>query len=912
VRKVTGAPTFASMPDTIERLNAALEGRYRVARMLGEGGMATVWLADDLRHERQVALKVLKPELAAVVGAERFLAEIKTTANLHHPHILPLFDSGEANGFLFYVMPYVDDETLRGRLDRDRQLPVDEAVAITSAVAQALQHAHDRGVIHRDIKPANILLQDGQPVVSDFGIALAVGAGNARLTETGLSLGTPYYMSPEQATGDQHVGPASDIYALAAVLYEMLTGDPPYVGSTAQAVLGKILQGAPVSATAARSSVPAHVDAAIRKGLEKLPADRFQSAKDFAKALADPTFRHGAAAGAAAAGAGPWKRVALACAAVAVVSLAMAGTTLVSDHSDTAPPVTRFTVPLGDGAFLGGAGTLNGDRPAATSLALSPDGSLLVFAAFDTTGGGTHSRLYLKRIEQERAEVLPNTEGAAAPFFSPEGDWIGFYAGRSIRKVPVAGGDAVTVVADANPFIQARGATWGDDGTIAYTGEKGVWVVPASGGEPKLVTGSDSVRGIPDAHFLTGRNVLLLTVWPTVNPKKGEIVALDLDGGTRKQLLTDAMNPVYVQPGYLLFMRRGTLMGVPFDTDRLETSGAPFIVAEDVMQALAMPNGGAETGAAQLAVSRAGHLAYATGGVYPQAAAELVHVKSDGSAEPLAVPRGPYLHVRASPTGDRIAYNVEEMRALSIRVFDRGRGVTQALSPGGYSNPGPLWSPDGRMLAFTTAQEDGTGGAYRVPVDGNGTPERLAARGAVSWSVNGDIAYMDGGDVWVLPPGGEPKPFLTAGTQNAWATFSPDGHWIAYGSNQTGSMEVYVRPYPAHDPATKVSVSGGGRPAWSRDGKHLYFVARVSARPVMMVADVATEPDFRVDRVRSLIDPWSYRMTGPMRSYDVLPDGSFVAVRDTTDRDSAFALLAAREIHVVLNFAEELKRRARQ
>ena len=260
----------------------------------GEGGMATVYLAKDLKHERTVALKVLKPELAAVVGAERFLAEIKTTANLQHPHILPLHDSGEADSFLFYVMPYVEGESLRERIDRDKQLPVDEAVQITTAVAHALQHAHDRGVIHRDIKPANILMQDGQPVVADFGIALAVGAaGGSRLTETGLSVGTPFYMSPEQATGDQQVGPPSDTYALAAVLYEILVGDPPYVGSTAQAVLGKIIAGAPVSATQIRKSVPTNVDAAIRKALEKLPADRFKGAQEFARALADPAFRHG-------------------------------------------------------------------------------------------------------------------------------------------------------------------------------------------------------------------------------------------------------------------------------------------------------------------------------------------------------------------------------------------------------------------------------------------------------------------------------------------------------------------------------------------------------------------------------------------------------------------------------------------
>ncbi len=228
------------MSDATSRLNAALEGRYAIERELGEGGMATVYLADDLKHQRKVALKVLKPELAALVGAERFLAEIKTTANLQHPHILPLFDSGEADGFLFYVMPYVEGETLRDRIDREKQLPVDEAVRIATAVANALDHAHRHKVIHRDIKPANILLQDGEPVVADFGIALAVGAaGSNRLTETGLSLGTPYYMSPEQATGDQAVGASTDTYALACVLYEMLTGDPPYMGSTAQAVLGR-------------------------------------------------------------------------------------------------------------------------------------------------------------------------------------------------------------------------------------------------------------------------------------------------------------------------------------------------------------------------------------------------------------------------------------------------------------------------------------------------------------------------------------------------------------------------------------------------------------------------------------------------------------------------------------------------
>jgi serine/threonine-protein kinase len=263
----------------IDRLNGVLEGRDRLLEQIGEGGMATVFLTDDLKRERQVALKILKPELAAVLGAERLLAEIKTTANLQHPHILPLYDSGEAGSLLFYVMPCVEGESLRERLDRERQLPVDDAVPMATSMAEALDYPHRQGVIHRDIKPANVLLLDGKPVISEFGIALAVAtAGGGRLTGTGMSLDTPHCMSPEQATGDVGLGPGTDVYALGCVLYEVLVGEPPYTGSTPQAILGKIIRAEPVSAMKARGMVPAHVDAAIRRALEKVLADRFTSA----------------------------------------------------------------------------------------------------------------------------------------------------------------------------------------------------------------------------------------------------------------------------------------------------------------------------------------------------------------------------------------------------------------------------------------------------------------------------------------------------------------------------------------------------------------------------------------------------------------------------------------------------------
>jgi serine/threonine-protein kinase len=267
------------VPDITQQLKVALAERYLIEQELGEGGMATVYLAHDVKHERKVALKVLRPELAAVIGAERFLGEIKVTANLQHPHILPLYDSGSVEGLLYYVMPYVAGESLRDRLDREKQLPVDDAVAIAAAVAGALDYAHRHGVVHRDIKPENVLLHDGQPVVADFGIALALSAaGGSRLTETGLSLGTPHYMSPEQATGDRGIDGRSDIYALACVAYEMLAGDPPHTGSSAQSVIAKIVTEAPTPLSRVRSRVPSHVETAIMHSRGRAagddPADR--------------------------------------------------------------------------------------------------------------------------------------------------------------------------------------------------------------------------------------------------------------------------------------------------------------------------------------------------------------------------------------------------------------------------------------------------------------------------------------------------------------------------------------------------------------------------------------------------------------------------------------------------------------
>ena len=894
------------MSDPVARLNTALEGRYAIERELGEGGMATVYLADDLKHERKVALKVLKPELAAVVGAERFLAEIKTTANLTHPHILPLHDSGEADGFLFYVMPYLEGETLGDRIEREKQLPVDEAVALASKVAGALQHAHEHGVIHRDIKPANILLQGGEPVVADFGIALALGvAGGTRLTETGLSVGTPFYMSPEQATGDQAVGASTDTYALGSVLYEMLVGEPPYPGATAQAVLGKIIAGEAVSATKQRPSIPPNVDAAVRKALEKLPADRFASAQDFGRALGDEHFRYGelAAAGAGA-GSGPWKRLSAGLTGLLAVTLVVLTSSLLDQP---APEVMRFSVPVGRDAeaYLGGLDQGFG-RPTQTSLRFSPDGDLLVYSA----RGEDSWRLYLQRFDQERGEPIEGAEGGGIPFFSPDGAWIGFAVGTTLKRVSVADGDTETIVLDTQIPGRPFGATWGDDGTIVIGIGGDLYQVAATGGEFELLVEPDTVPGglrrYAQPHMLPGSEALLFHASRSYDPQTAEIRALDLATGAQKTVLTDAMDPRYVQTGHLLFARQGTLMAVGFDPERVEVQGQPVIMLEDVMHSIFMPNTNFETGAAQVAVSASGHLAYALGGVFPGATETAVRVTVTGDTVPLDMDPYDHTYFRVSPDGDRLAFTVRTGGQNQIWVHDLIRGVSRRLNTGGL-DASMAWSPDGRFLAFSSYRDGDVINIYRLAVDGSGEPERLApsdlGQVIASWSSNGVIAFLqeagDGVDIWVLPtPDGTAAPFFTSAAEELFATFSPDGQWLAYLESGSG---IYVRPYPGPEPATQIS-EGGRDVAWSPDGRQIYYIQD----RVLMAVDVTPADEFQAGRPVPLIDPWTLLVT-PTRGYDVFPDGSFVT-RVAGD-GTYLEQFGATELHVVFNWFEELRQR---
>ena len=891
----------------ITDLNAVLEGRYRIERELGQGGMATVYLADDLRHERKVALKVLKPELAAVLGAERFLAEIKTTANLHHPNILPLFDSGEAGTFLFYVMPYVDGVTLGDWLDREKQLPVDEAVRIATSVASALQHAHDQGVIHRDIKPANILLQDGQPLVADFGIALAVGAaGGARLTETGLSLGTPYYMSPEQATGEQVVGPRSDTYALACVLYEMLVGEPPYPGATAQAVLGKILQGSPVSARAHRPAVPLHVDAAIRKGLERLPADRFERASDFARSLADKGFRYGSVGGEHA-DVSPWTPLAKAASTVAVAALLALVWALSKNTRDTSPPVTRQLT-----GFLEGQSPLT---PNGGTFSLSLDGSTLVYQGPRTDGAS----LWVRRWDALESAPIPGTEGGYLPSVSPDGSEVAFSRGDQFHIVSVQGGPVRTAG-------EGQSRHWGRDGFIYGSGESGAVRVSAARGAVEQVTrvdGSEMLHIVDD--ILPGGKWALITVLDDADQDglmDVWVATANLDTGQLKRL-TEGGTARYVPSGHLVFQVDSALMAAAFDATATELLGAAVPVAS-----LVRGYGLSDSGSLFYSVGRANGNSRIVEPIWVTRAGEVTPVDPDWRFES---PLGPGSW-RLSPNGRSVAMVESTAAGRDIWIKELNGGPRSRLTTSRVSDVSPRWAPDGRSITYVSGTR-ATYSLWSIPFSGVDRAEQIAALDVPifsgSWSPDEEwlvLSTLARGsssagpgtnlDVVGTRPGVDtvPVPLLVGEYAELNPEVSPDGRWLAYASYETGRPEIFVRPFPHVDAAKwQISTNGGLTPRWSSSGNELFY-ADYSRDGWMVSARFEDDAGFKVgERTRLFSLQSSFFATqSPIGdwdvTYDVAPDGQrFLMARpDTTVWDPPGS---EPTFVMVNNWLEELKQR---
>ncbi|MCC6430455.1 MAG: protein kinase [Gemmatimonadaceae bacterium] len=909
------------MTEASSRLRVALEGRYRLDRELGAGGMATVYLAHDLKHDRDVAIKVLHPDLGAALGGERFLSEIRTTARLQHPHILPLLDSGEADGLLYYVMPLVTGETLRARLERERQLPIADAVRIAREVASALDYAHRQHVIHRDIKPENILLHDGSALVADFGIALAVqSAGGQRMTQTGLSLGTPQYMSPEQAMGERTIDARSDIYALGAVTYEMLVGEAPFTGPSVQAIVARVLTEEPRSISVQRKAVPAGVEQAVTRALEKLPADRFENAKEFIEALSregQPTVvRASASAPAARAPRGMLAALALLTVALGVVGFgwwrAVQGTAALEPAQFVVP--LRDSVPLVLGA-IERAGSAA--RPSVPAMAISPDGQTIVVAARVVDASGEKpSRLYRRRLSDERLQPIPGTDSASAPFFAPSGREIGFFVGGSLRSVSLTG-DSARRIAEDSTFNGrlANSGSWGADGTIVFANMVGFWEVPATGGQPRRlqVADDDSLSGtakvVRAPQLISGGARLLYHAPRTRDPRSSVLRLLDRKTGKVSTVLEQASHGTTVGDTLLLFMRGTSLMAVRFDAMAGTASGEPVTVERDVANSISTRNTGSDSNIGQYAVSAHGDLVVARGGFYPPQRYALLQRAPSGLLRQVPVPVADYGEVRSSPTGDRLVFSMNDVArgfGSTTAVFDLARELLTPVASKALFNDRPIWSRDGHQLVVEVDGAEGRDLTI-VSLDGVTTPRRLEIKSsgqrAHEWLPDGTIVYSGFSSDWPglrlwSPDGTVRRSLSTDSSAVGYIAFSPDFHWIA----SVKGRQVFVRPYPGPGSAVAVSGPGGTEPAWAPNGKQIYFVVprdstSGSAR-ALMVADLSGDAPIRVARPR-VVMPDFPALAGSSRRWDVMPDGSLMMIvaADTTPM-ADFNRAAIREIHV--------------
>ena len=876
-------------------LRAALADRYRIERELGQGGMATVYLAHDLRHERKVAIKVLRPDLAAVIGAERFVREIRTIAALQHPHILGLIDSGEVQGTAYYVMPFVEGESLRDRLRREKQLPVPDAVRLATEAASALDYAHRHGVIHRDIKPENIMLHDGRALVADFGIALAVSqAGSSRMTETGMSLGTPHYMSPEQAMGEREITARSDVYALGCVLYEMLTGDPPFLGSTAQAIVAKVLTEKPAPPRHLRERVPEAVEATVMTALEKLPADRFASAAEFAAALASEQPTRGGTAILPAARAGrrrSWAPIAVVTGVVALLTGVLLGRSL-GPRSEGAPPMIRATLHLGDSAVMRPVGNIR--------LAIAPTGRRVAFIGND----GPDAALWVRDLDQASARQLPDTKGAFAPFFSPDGESIGFFtaAGGStaMKIVSADGGVARAVVTDS--VASFGGADWADDGRIYFTNSsRGLSRVDATGGKVSRVAYPDSAHGVKELDYpdvLPGSRQAFVMMWKG-SIGSNSVGVVDLGSGAVTEL-AEGSYARYLAPGLIVIgAAGGRLLVSRYEPRKSRLADTPALVLEGVQDEVG-------NGTVQFAVAENGTLVYQSG-----QGGEVSPVWVDRSGRDVPVDtslKGGFSSVSLSPDGSQIALARNAERGSQVWVKQLGTGAFSPISQEIQDADRPAWTPNGRSVAFLGTRDDHRR-AWIRRADGSDSARVTGGFGTefdeIAFDRSGRYTLFrsEGSAVGtryilLLENGRDsvPRPLVRSRYDNYAMSLSPDGRWLAYVSDESGNAEVYVRPFPSVDSAKfAVSVGGGVEPLWRRDGGELFFR---NPRGDMYAATIGPGRQFEHGAPRFLFSRPGMALQEFYRSYDVHPDGKRFLMLKT-------GIAEARDLSVILNWRPE-------
>jgi serine/threonine-protein kinase len=892
---------------------------YQVVAPLGAGGMGEVFQARDTKLGRDVALKLLPDAFARdPERLARFEREAQVLASLNHPNIAAIYGLEEAGGVRFLVLELVPGETLADKV-AGRGLPVDEALALCRDIAEAVEAAHERGIVHRDLKPANVKVRpDGSVKVLDFGLAKAFAGDSVTSdltrsptitsdgTRTGVVLGTAAYMSPEQARG-KPLDRRTDIWSFGCVLYEALTGRQAFLGETVSDTIAAILRGEP-DWTSLPEGTPPRLRELLARCLEKDPRRRLRDIGDarleiegiasgaFATPLAAATTAASASAGAPArrSAALPWAIAAVA----SLAALALAAILLSRGGHSPEPrrPLTTFSIAVPQATPL--------ELTSRPAIALSPDGTRLVCVA----GRDLNTRLYLRDMSRLEAVPMPGTEGGSGPFFSPDGEWVGFFAEGKLKKVSVQGGPPLTLC-DAP---DSRGACWGGDDEIIlepqFTG--GLFRVPAAGGDPEPLTVPDTTQNERTHRWpeiLPGGGAVLFTIGTEESPDNyddARIAVLSLASGERKALPLTGSYTRYSPTGHLVYMRAGALLAVPFDLARLEVTGAPVPIFDHVQT-------DPTTGAANFAFSSIGSLAYLPG-AYRNPERSLVWVDRSGAVEPITDVRRPYEAPCLSPDGQSIA--------VSIRLGPTGSsedvwiyGIARKTLTRFTFNSGslPTWSPDGTRLAYASSQ-DGPPNLFWKLADGSAGEERLnpapLLEGPTSWSPDGrTLSFMrldstGTPDIWVLPLDGErvPKPLVRTEFDEWGGFISPDGRWIAYVSVETGRPEVYVRGFPEPRGKWQISSDGGEFALWSRDGRELFYLSGDK----MMAVTISTSPSFRAAASTLLFEKHFYRAQLALRAYDVAPDGQrFLMVQEDE------TVSVATQINVVLEWFDELKRR---
>ena len=872
---------------------------YKIIEKLGQGGQGEVYLAEDSRLDRKVALKILPQHLSDRADLrERFEREARAVSSLNHPHICTLHDIGEQDGIHYLVMEHLVGETLEARLAKG-PLPLEQTLEFAIQIADALDKAHRQGVVHRDLKPGNIMLVKSGAKLLDFGLAKlqaadtptnlsALPTEQANLTAEGTILGTLQYMAPEQLEGKE-ADSRTDIFAFGAVVSEMATGKKAFEGSSQASLIAAIMGQDPRPMSELQPMTPSTLDHIVRRCMAKEPDERWQSSSDVMREL---KWISESVPSANVSGLMVGRPKHLSWGLIGSLAGALLAGFLVWNLTDSSPvgsaSVTRLVVALPGDHQLAAPSRSN-------PIALSPDGTRIVYV--DNSDGRV--RLYLRALDGFEATPIAGTEAAQAPFFSPDGRWVGFFSNGKLQKVSVEGG-APLPLCDA-PF-PSFGASWGPDDTIIFsgTGTFGLIRIPAGGGITETLTTPDTKKSEfshLSPQILPGGTHVLFTVATT---EGSSIAVLALETREWRVLLPGAAGARYLPTGHLVYAQAGGLWAVPLALERLELTGTPISILDGVYS-----QGWVGVNTVSFSVSDTGVLAYVPGDT--EVTESPVWVDRTGKASPLTEDKGEYVHPRLSPDGKQLAIAKRTGVAnYDIWVYDTERGSRTRLTVEG-NNYDSAWTPDGSRLTFNSTRAGQ--GLYEKPADGSGLAQPLLIRehyqNLGSWSLDGQtLAFTEqhpitGTDIWVLTRDGDrvPSPVLATSFHETAPVFSPDGGWLAYVSDESGRNEVYVLPYPSLAGKTPISTDGGVEPAWSADGRELFYRNGYQ----MLAVPVETGPTFSAEKPELLFEERYKLAPIPIAGYDVSPDGErFLMIRE--DKKDAG------QINVVLNWFEELKR----